>query len=139
MHSNPEDEVIKNLLKEARTIAVVGLSPKPHRDSFKVAAYMQASGYRIIPVHPNAREVLGEKVYRSLAEIPEKVDIVNVFRRSDQVVPVVVDAVGLKPKAVWLQVGITSEEGAAIAKEHGIDMIMDRCLMLEHKRLCTNC
>ncbi|MFZ5899472.1 MAG: CoA-binding protein [Bacillota bacterium] len=138
MYSNPDDEVIKNLLEEARTIAVVGLSPKPHRDSFKVAAYMQAKGYRIIPVHPTAREVLGEKAYRSLAEIPDKVDIVNVFRRSDQVIPVVREAVGLEPKAVWLQVGITSEEGASIAKEHGIKMIMDRCLMFEHKRLC-NC
>lgn len=135
MYKNPDDEWLTRLLRESRTIAVVGLSPKPHRDSFKVASYLQAQGYRIIPVHPRAQEVLGERAYRSLSEIPEQVDIVNVFRRSEETPAVVTAAIPLKPRAVWLQLGIASNEAAERAASSGLPIVMDRCLMLEHRRL----
>lgn len=135
MYKYPDDEWLRKLLQESRTIAVVGLSPKPHRDSFKVASYLRAQGYRVIPVHPRAQEVLGERVYRSLDEIPEQVDIVNVFRRSEETPAVVKAAIPLKPRAVWLQLGIASLEAAELAAAAGLPIIMDRCLMLEHRRL----
>ncbi|MDI6709648.1 MAG: CoA-binding protein [Thermoanaerobacterales bacterium] len=135
MHKNPDDEWLTKLLRESRTIAVVGLSPKPHRDSFKVASYLKAQGYRVIPVHPRAQEVLDERAYRTLAEIPEPVDIVNVFRRSEETPAVVEDAVPLRPRAVWLQLGIASTEAAGRAAAAGLPIVMDRCLMVEHRRL----
>jgi len=135
LYKHPDDEWLTGLLRESRTIAVVGLSPKPHRDSFKVASYLQAQGYRIIPVHPRAQEVLGERAYRSLADIPEQVDIVNVFRRSEETPAVVAEAIPLRPRAVWLQLGIASEEAARRANSAGLPIVMDKCLMLEHRRL----
>jgi len=133
MFCNPDDGKIKDLLKESLTIAVVGLSAKPHRDSYKVAKYMQEQGYRIIPVNPALRgEVLGEKPYPSLSEVPGKVDIVNVFRRSDEVPAVVREALPIKPKAIWMQLGISSEEAAEQARAEGITVIMDRCIKIDH-------
>lgn len=133
MFSNPDDAQIKELLEESRTIAVVGLSAKPHRDSFKVAKYMQERGYRIIPVNPALKEeVLGEKPYSSLSEVPEQVDIVNVFRRSEDVPAVVQGALPLAPKAIWMQLGIVNEGAAEAAEKDGITVVMDRCIKIDH-------
>jgi predicted CoA-binding protein len=128
---NPSREHIKEILANAGNIAVVGLSDKPDRTSYMVAAAMQSRGYRIIPVNPNATEILGEKCYASLSDIPEPVDIVNVFRRADQVVPVAEEAVKIKAKVFWLQLEIVNEEAARIASEAGLEVIMDRCIKVE--------
>ncbi|MDU0201514.1 CoA-binding protein [Paenibacillus sp. MAH-36] len=128
---NPSREHIKEILANAGNIAVVGLSDKPDRTSYMVAAAMQSRGYRIIPVNPNATEILGEKCYASLSDIPEPVDIVNVFRRADQVVPVAEEAVKIKAKVFWLQLEIVNEEAARIAIEGGLEVIMDRCIKVE--------
>lgn len=137
MFHNPSDERRRQLLEEAKTIAVVGLSNKPERTSHMVAAAMQNAGYRIIPVNPTiaGETVLGEKAVASLSEIDEPVDIVNVFRRSEDVPPVAEEAVKLKPKALWLQQGIVNEEAAALAKQHGIEVIMDLCIKVDHALL----
>ncbi|MEC0268461.1 CoA-binding protein [Paenibacillus anseongense] len=128
---NPSREHIKEILANAGNIAVVGLSDKPDRTSYMVAAAMQSRGYRIIPVNPNATEILGEKCYASLSDISEPVDIVNVFRRADQVVPVAEEAVKIKAKVFWLQLEIVNEEAARIAIEGGLEVIMDRCIKVE--------
>lgn len=137
MYSIPNDEAIKQLLKQCRTIAIVGLSDKPNRDSFKVAQYLQEQGYNIIPVHPRVKEVLGKKAYQTLAEIPDPVDLVNVFRKSEDTPAVVEEAVHLKPKAVWLQLGIANDQSAQIAAGAGITYIQDSCIKVEHARLLT--
>ncbi|MBP1961279.1 CoA-binding protein [Paenibacillus aceris] len=128
---NPSREHIKEILANAGNIAVVGLSDKPDRTSYMVSAAMQSRGYRIIPVNPNATEILGEKCYASLSDIPEPVDIVNVFRRADQVVPVAEEAVKIKAKVFWLQLDIVNEEAGRIASEAGLEVIMDRCIKVE--------
>ncbi|WP_240417433.1 CoA-binding protein [Paenibacillus periandrae] len=128
---NPARDRIKELLKNAGNIAVVGLSDKPDRTSYMVAEAMQSKGYRIIPVNPNAKQILGELCYPSLSDIPEPVDIVNVFRRSDQVVPVAEEAVKINAKVFWLQLGIFNDEAAEIAKSGGLEVIMDRCIKVE--------
>jgi len=130
-YSHPSREDIKRLLQESETIAVVGLSDKPDRTSYMVSQAMQAKGYRIVPVNPQADTVLGEPCYKSLADIPFPVDIVNVFRRAEHCPPVVEQAVKLKPKAIWLQLGIVSEESADIAAKAGVPFIMDRCIKVE--------
>jgi predicted CoA-binding protein len=135
LFQNPSDDVLRELLRAAKTIAVVGLSPKPHRDSHRVASYMQNQGYRIIPVYPRGDEILGETVYPRLKDIPVAVDIVNVFRRSDQVLPIVESALDLRPAAVWLQLGIINEEAVNLARHQNLLIVMDRCLMIEHRRL----
>ncbi|WJH33174.1 CoA-binding protein [Paenibacillus sp. CC-CFT747] len=128
---NPPRERIKEMLRDAGNIAVVGLSDNPERVSHMVAAAMQTRGYRIIPVNPNAGEILGEKSYPSLSDIPEPIDIVNVFRRSEQVVPIAEEAVKIGAKVFWLQQGIVNEEAARIASEGGLEVIMDRCIKVE--------
>ncbi|MFC5453164.1 CoA-binding protein [Paenibacillus aestuarii] len=128
---NPSREHIKEILAGAGNIAVVGLSDKPDRTSHMVAAAMQSRGYRIIPVNPNATEILGEKSYASLTDIPEPVDIVNVFRRADQVVPIAEEAAKIKAKVFWLQLDIVNDEAARIASEAGLEVIMDRCIKVE--------
>jgi len=135
MFQNPGDQEIKDLLAKSKTIAVVGLSDKPERDSYRVAQYMQEKGYRIIPVNPRVKEVLGEKAYPDLAAVPVQVDIVDVFRRSEEAAGVVKEALALKPAAVWLQLGVISEEAAALAGDRGVPLVMDRCLKIEHARL----
>ncbi|SHK28383.1 CoA-binding protein [Desulforamulus aeronauticus] len=132
------DDQMKQLLLECKTIAVVGLSDKPHRDSFKVAEYMQNQGYRIIPVHPRVSEVLGEPAYKTLADIPDQIDLVNVFRKSEETPAVVEQAIPLKPRAIWLQLGIANDEAAAIAKAADMDFVQDRCIKVEHARLFGN-
>ncbi|MDQ1913122.1 CoA-binding protein [Paenibacillus sp. GD4] len=129
---NPSRDHIKVLLQNAGNIAVVGLSDKEDRVSYMVAAAMQSKGYRIIPVNPMVQgTILGEVCYASLKDIPEPVDIVNVFRRSDQVVPVAEEAVKIGAKVLWLQQGIANEEAAEIAKAGGLEVIMDRCIKVE--------
>jgi len=132
---NPADEEIRELLAKSKTIAVVGLSDRPERDSHRVARYLKENGYRIIPVNPRLKEALGEKAYPDLASIPEKVDIVNIFRRSEEVPAVVEDALLKKPAAIWMQLGVVNGEAAAVAKKQGVQVVMDRCIMVEHGRL----
>ncbi|MGA9564038.1 MAG: CoA-binding protein [Candidatus Korobacteraceae bacterium] len=130
-----ETERIGELLKSAKTIAVVGLSDSPFRTSYGVSGYMQSQGYRIIPVNPEIRESLGEKAYPTLSEVPEKIDIVNVFRRPEFVPDVVDEAIRLKVPAIWMQEGVVHEEAAAKARAAGIFVVMDRCILKEHRRL----
>ena len=123
---------IYDLLAGSKVIAVVGLSSKPHRPSHGVARYMQSVGYRIIPVNPNETEVLGEKSYPRLEDVPVQVDIVDVFRRSEYVPPVAESAVAVGARALWLQEGVIHEEAAARAREAGLHVVMDLCLLKEH-------
>jgi len=126
---------LADLLKSSHTIAVVGLSSKPWRASYGVAQYMQRAGYRIIPVNPREREVLGEKAYARLEDIPERVDIVNVFRRAEFVPEIVEAAVRIGARAIWLQEGIRHEEAAERARQAGLEVVQDRCILKEHRRL----
>jgi len=126
---------IKQILDECRTIAVVGLSSNTWRASHSVSAYMQEKGYRIIPVNPNETEVLGEKVYASLADVPEKFELVNVFRRSEEAGAVVDEAIRTGAKAVWLQEGVIDNAAAKRALEAGLLVVMDRCILKEHARM----
>jgi predicted CoA-binding protein len=128
-------EEIDTLLRSARTIAVVGLSNNPDRPSHAVAAYMQRHGYRIVPVNPAVSEVLGEKSYAHLQDIPEKIDVVDVFRRSDAVPEIVDAAIAVGAKAVWLQEGVVHEAATAKARAAGLVVIVDRCILKEHLRL----
>ncbi|MNO19141.1 hypothetical protein D3C76_88670 [compost metagenome] len=129
---NPSREEIKEILLSAGNIAVVGLSDKTDRTSYMVAQALQNNGYRIIPVNPTVSgEILGEKVYPSLSDIPEPVDIVNVFRRSEQTPPVAKEAVKIGARVLWLQLGIVSEEAYEIASKGGLTVIMDRCIKVE--------
>ena len=125
-------DVADRILISARTIAVVGLSPDPRRPSHGVARYLQRAGYRIIPVNPNVDEVLGERAYPSLRQISEAVDVVEVFRRSEFVGPIVDDAIAIKASAVWLQDGVVDEAAAERARASGLDVVMDDCMMRRH-------
>ena len=129
-----ETETIRRILSSCRTVAVVGLSPKPHRASFEVAHYMQAQGWRIIPINPNATEILGEKAYPSLLEAAqhEPIELVNVFRNSADVPPVAADAIAIGAKALWLQLGIENAPAAAAAQAAGLRVVQNKCLMVEH-------
>jgi predicted CoA-binding protein len=129
------DQAAKELLKASHVIAIVGLSADESKASNTVGRYLQSKGYRIIPVNPGADEILGEKAYKSLSEIPERVDIVDIFMRSEKVVPVVEEAVKLRPKAIWLQLGITNDEAERIAEGSKIDFYSDECVKQEHARL----
>lgn len=136
MHRNPDTAEISALLERSRTVAVVGLSDKPHRTSHAIARALQELGYKVFPVNPNLTgPVLGEEPYASVREIGEPVDVVNVFRRSASVVPVAEDAVAAGAKALWMQLGVVNEEAAAIAREHGLTVVMDRCIKVEHAAL----
>ncbi len=125
-------DIAERILTSARTIAVVGLSADPRRPSHGVARYLQRAGYRIIPVNPNVDEVLGERAYPSLPQIPQPVDVVDVFRRSEFVGPIVDDAIAIKASAVWLQDGVVDEDAAARARASGLDVVMDDCMMRRH-------
>lgn len=129
------DEDIKMLLTDAKTVAVVGLSPKPDRESFQVAAYLQQHGYRVLPVRPAQAEILGEKAYATLDDIAGPVDIIDVFRSSDQVLPHAREALRLKPRVFWMQEGIENREAAALLTAAGIDVVMNRCIKRDHARL----
>jgi predicted CoA-binding protein len=131
-----EDAEIKKILEDAKYIAVLGLSPKPNRDSYRVASYLKDQGYRILPVRPAQKEILGEKAYSSLDDIKESVDIVDVFRSADQIMPHAEEAVRLGPKVFWMQLGIENQEAAKLLTEAGIDVIMNRCIKVDHGKLC---
>ncbi|MBO9598887.1 MAG: CoA-binding protein [Cohnella sp.] len=135
---NPSREQIKQILQDANNIAVVGLSDDPSKTSHMVSEAMQLKGYRIIPVNPNATTILGEKCYASLAEVPDPIDIVNVFRRPEHTPQVAKDAVAAGAKVLWLQLGIANDETAAIAEEGGLTVIMDRCIKVEDSILLPN-
>jgi len=130
-----QTEDIREILRSCRTVAVVGLSPKPHRDSHRVARYMQAQGWRIVPVNPNASgEILGEQVYPSLTEAArhERIDLVNCFRNSVDIPPIVDEAMAIGARAVWLQFGIEHAAAAARARAAGLRVVQNRCLMIDH-------
>jgi predicted CoA-binding protein len=129
------DQARKELLAGSKIVAMVGLSPKADKPSNGVANYLKAHGYRVIPVNPQHEEVLGEKSYKSLLDIPEKVDVVDIFMRAENVVPVVEEAVKIKPKAIWLQLGIVNDEARRIAEKNGVDFVQNLCIKLEHARL----
>jgi predicted CoA-binding protein len=124
--------VVERILRKAHTIAVVGLSPNSWRPSHGVARYLQRAGYRIIPVNPNITEALGERAYPTLRDVPEPIDVVDVFRRSELVGPIVDDAIAIKAGAVWLQDGVIDEAAAARARAAGLDVVMDDCMMRRH-------
>ena len=127
-------ETIKRILNECRTIAVVGLSSNPYRPSHGVAEYMQRKGYKVIPVNPNESEVLGEKSYPSLDKVEEKIDLVDVFRRSEEAGAVVDEAIRVKAKAVWLQEGVIDENAAERARRAGLLVVTDKCWLKEYAR-----
>ena len=129
------DDELKKVLRDARTIAVVGLSSNKFRPSYGVSQYMQSAGYRIIPVNPNEREVLGEKAYARLEDVPEKIDIVDIFRRSEFVGEIVDAAIRAGAGAIWMQDGVVDEAAARRAREAGLFVIMDACILREHRRL----
>lgn len=133
MAALPQSDPIAELLKRAHTIAVVGLSDNPLRPSHGVSAYMQSHGYKIIPVNPQVRESLGEKAYASLLDVPEKIDIVNIFRRPEFVEQVVDQAIQLKVPAIWMQEDVIHEAAAEKARQAGIFVVMDRCILKEHR------
>jgi len=128
---------IRQSLANCKTIAVVGLSPKPHRDSFRVAKYMQDHGFRIVPINPNAHEVLGEKAYASLTEAAqhERIDMVNCFRNSEDIPPIAAEAIAIGATSLWLQIGVFNDGAAALAQAAGLTVVQDKCLMVEHARL----
>ena len=130
-----EEQSIHHILTHCRTVAVVGLSPKAHRASFGVARYMQENGWRIIPINPNATEILGEKAYPTLAEAAQhaRIELVNVFRNSEDVPPVVDEAIALGAQAVWLQLGISHDAALAKAQAAGLVVVQNKCLKVEHR------
>jgi predicted CoA-binding protein len=133
MESAPQSDPIAELLTHAKTIAVVGLSSSPLRPSHGVSAYMQTQGYHIIPVNPQITEALGQKAYASLLDVPDKIDIVNIFRRSEFVSEIVDQAIQLKVPAIWMQEEVVNEPAAEKARKQGIFVIMDRCILKEHR------
>ena len=136
MHKNPSREEIKDILEGMRNVAVVGLSDSPYRTSHAIARAMQNAGYRIFPVNPNLTgPVLGEEPYATVEEIPEQVDVVDVFRRSEKVMPTAKDAVVAGVKVLWMQSGVINEEAAEYAEAHGLTVVMDRCIKVEHALL----
>lgn len=135
MEDNPDNASIKRILKDSRVIAVVGLSADSWKDSHKVAAYLKSHGYRIIPVNPSVEEVLGEKSYPDLKSIPEKVDVVDVFRRPEHVPEIADDAIAINAKVLWMQAGIRNEEAAKRARQAGLTVIQDECMMAQHSRV----
>jgi predicted CoA-binding protein len=134
-----KDEEMKEILYSCKTVAVVGISPKVDRPSYDVAAYLKSKGYRIIPVRPNGEEIMGEKVYPSLMEIPREIeiDVVAVFRKSEDVPPVVEEATRRGAKVIWMQEGIINLEAETKAEKAGVKVVMDRCMKKEHQRLLS--
>jgi len=136
MHENPGTEEIRDLLAGSRAIAVVGLSDRPYRTSHSIARFLQDFGFRIYPVNPNlSGPVLGEEPYASVEKIPEAADIVDVFRSSEKIMPTAKDAVAAGAKVLWMQSGVVNEEAASYAREHGLRVIMDRCIMVDYASL----
>lgn len=130
-------DAVRQSLAHCQTIAVVGLSPKPHRDSFLVAQYMQIHGYRIVPINPNALQVLGEKAYASLTEAAQyaRIDMVNCFRNSEDIPPIAAEAISICAKSLWLQLGVVHDAAAQQATDAGLVVVQNLCLMVEHRQL----
>lgn len=126
---------LRRILLQGRTLAVVGLSSSWYRPSFFAAKYMQDRGYRIVPVNPNYAEVLGERCYPTLSEVPDRIDIVDCFRKPAEIVPIARDAVAIGAKVLWMQLGIRNDQAADIALAAGLDVVMDRCVKIEHARI----
>ena len=126
---------LRRILQDNKTIAIVGLSANWYRPSYFAAKYLIDHGYRIIPVNPMYAEVLGQKCYPTLADIPEPVDVVDCFRRSDQIIPLAHEAIAIKARVLWLQLGVINEEAAKIARDAGLDVVVDRCMKIEYARL----
>ena len=135
MFANPSPEALRALLKRTKTIAVLGLSPKPDRPSFVVAREMQGFGYRIVPVRPATAEVLGEKAYARLAEVPDKIDLVDVFRAAEHIDAIVDECLALKIPAIWIQEGIVNQAAAQRARDAGMTVVMDRCIYTDYVAL----
>jgi len=131
------EEEIKKILSESKTVAVVGISPKEDRASYIVAAYLKSKGYRIIPVRPDGEEILGERVYPSLTDMPKEinVDVVDIFRKSEDVPPIVEEAIRRGAKTVWMQEGVIHKEAGEKAEKAGLRVVMDRCMKKEHQKL----
>lgn len=133
--TNLTDSEIKKILDSAKNIAIVGLSDSPEKASYGVARYLISTGYNIFPVNPKYDSILGVKCYKSLDDIEEKIDIVNVFRRPEHILPVAEKAIEIEARVIWMQLGIINEEAAMLAHKAGLDVIMDRCIKVEHRRL----
>jgi predicted CoA-binding protein len=130
-----QDSVLKEILLSAKTIASVGLSSNPNKESYRIASYLKAQGYRVIPVNPTAPEIMGETSYPDLQSVPEKIDIVQVFRKPEDVPPVVDDAIKAGAKVIWMQEGIVHEEAAEKARQAGLQVVMDTCMRVAHRTL----
>jgi predicted CoA-binding protein len=126
---------LRRILRESKVIAVVGLSADWFRPSYFAAKYMQEHGYRVIPVNPKYPEILGERCYKSLRDIPEKVDLVDIFRKTGDVMPIAEDAIAIRARVLWQQLGVKNEAAAAKARAAGLETVMDRCVKIEHGRL----
>ena len=135
MYDGNDIETIRSILKENKSIAVVGLSANWNRPSFFASKYMQQKGYKIIPVNPRYSEILGEKCYKSLLDIEEKVDIVDCFRKSDDILPIATDAIKIKAKVLWMQLSVFNEDAANLSRNAGLKVVQDRCVKIEHARL----
>jgi predicted CoA-binding protein len=132
---NPDDATVHRLLETARRIAIVGLSPKPHRDSNRIGRYLLEHGYEVVPVYPREETILGQKAYRRLQDVPGRVDLVDVFRRSEELAGVVDDTLSARAPALWFQLGCVDESAARRAAAAGVTVVMDRCIMVEHAAL----
>ena len=130
-----EDSELKLILENSKTIAVIGCSSNPEKAAHRIPKYMKENGYKMIPINPNSHEILGEKCYKSILDIKEKVDIVNIFRPSEECLDVVEEAIKIKPKAIWMQTGIINEDANRLAEKNGIKAVMDKCMMVENRRL----
>lgn len=126
---------IEQILKNSKTIAVVGASPKPNRESGRIFQYLISVGYKVFPVNPLYEEVYGEKCYKNLSEIPDEIDIVNIFRKSEEIPPIVNEAINKKAKIIWMQLGIVNSEAEKIALDADLSVVMDKCIYIEHKKL----
>ena len=130
-----QDNDIRSILTSAKTIAVVGASPKPWRDSGSIAQFLIGRGYKVYPVNPKYTEVLGEKCYPDLKSLPEKIDIVDIFRKSEEVESIIDEAIAIRAKAVWMQLGVVNEHAAQKAESAGMQVVMDRCIAIDHRAL----
>lgn len=132
---NPPSEEIKAILEKYKTVAIVGLSPKPERDSYKVAKYLKENHYRIVPVNPGQKEILGEKCYPNLKAISLPIDVVDIFRKPEAISPVVDDAIEIGAKVVWMQLGLAHNQAADKARKAGLEVVMSKCIKIEHMNM----
>jgi predicted CoA-binding protein len=132
---NPPSDEIRAILEKNGTVAIVGLSPKPERDSHKVGKYLQENGYTIVPVNPGQKEILGETCYRDLRSIPFPIEVVDIFRKPEAVGPIVDDAINIGAKVVWMQLGIANNEAAEKARKAGLEVVMSKCIKIEHSKM----